>query len=144
MLCCSSLKSETAGRQGGGRRKVFRECARKALCPSSFLEILCRSVSSAAAGSRPSVEAVALPWRIGGVWGSKVIEWSNTESSSSGEQLHEGVLRRIPEPGIGVGEYAIVVAGVQAVLFLCVQRNRVFNLLKRSSGRYRSCEAKNP
>ena len=102
------------------------------------------SVSSAAAGSRPSVEAVALPWRIGGVWGSKVIEWSNTESSSSGEQLHEGVLRRIPEPGIGVGEYAIVVAGVQAVLFLCVQRNRVFNLLKRSSGRYRSCEAKNP
>ena len=120
------MKSETAGRQGGGRRKGFRERARKALCPSSFLEILCRSVPSAAAGSRPRVEAVVRPWRTGGEWGPEVNQWSDTESSSSGEQLHEGLLRRMPEPGAGIGEYANVGSGVPAVLFpLCPAEQRL-------------------
>ena len=77
-----------------------------------------RSGVSGAVGSGPSAEAAAArSWRICGAWGSKEIEWSDTESSSSGEQLHEGVLRRIPEPGIGLGEHNMVGAGVPVGLF---------------------------
>ena len=65
------------------------------------------------------------PWRSGGVRGSEVNELSDTDSSCSGEQLHEGLMRLIPEPGTGVGEYAIVGAGVPAVLFpLCPAEQR--------------------
>ena len=126
MSCCSSLKSEMAKRPGGVRRKGIWECARKALFPSSCLDILWRSVSSAAAGSRPSVEAVVGPMCIGGVWGSDGIELSDTESSSSGEEVDEGVRRRMPDPGNGVDDYALVGAAVLDGLFpLCPAEQRI-------------------
>ena len=42
---------------------------------------------------------------------------SDIESSCSGEDLHEGLKRLIPEPGTGVGEYAMVGVGLPGVLF---------------------------
>ena len=65
-------------------------------------------------------------WRSGGVRGSEVNELSDTDTSCSCEQLHEGVKRLIQDPGSGVGEYASVGAGVRAVLFpLCPVEQRL-------------------
>ena len=102
---------------------VEEECVRKALCPSLFLPILCRSSPSAVAGSRPSI--VARSWPPGGGGRSGRDDLSDSEPSSSGEDHCQAIMRRMPDPVTGGGEYASVGIGGPVVLFpLCPVQQR--------------------